>query len=337
MRSITILSSVLLGVASASAPAHADAPARLPGPPSMSVVWGDLSSPPVANGASVEFGRVEVGRPDGRGISIGNGPNSQALQVQYVTLTGDADIAWQSGPEIFPPTFPLTVPSNSSRTVAALMCLATIAGDHEASVTIISNDLATPVFTLNVRCHVDAALVPGPPSMSVVWGDSSSPPLVSGALVDFGRVVVGTPAGRGISIGNGPNSEPLHVQSVTLTGDPEIAWQSGPVYMHPTFPLTVPSNFAENVVLMCMATTVGAHEATVTIASDDTDYSTFVLRVVCDVEARSGVGSSGGGSLPAADLPESGSPADQTALLAGLALMVGLALRRLVRRPTTPA
>lgn len=307
---VLLVSALLASTAQAGAAAHLEVTA---------------GGSPVSDGATATIATATVGNGTDIAVLIANTAGAGDLIVTSLALTSPGGIGWHIDPAIIQPTLPTTDPGGSGYYVYP-RCLATTAGDFTGTLVITSNDPTNPSFTLHLQCHVDAAPPIGPPSMGVQWG--SSPDLANGATVDFGTVVRGAAAAYGVVVRNHAHSDPLHVASVTVVGDAEIAWQVDPVVVWPAFPLTIPANVGNTFPLLCNATTLGLHQATVTIVSDDPQDSTFVLHVTCNVLAQ---------APNTDDLPPTGAGATSTAELAGLLVMVGVALRLAGRRRRTTA
>lgn len=312
MRRIMMIISVLFGSTLLASPALAGAPAHL-----LVTVGGT----PVADGATSATDATTVGAGLSFAVNISDQAGAGDLVVTALTLTSPGGIGWHIDPVITQPTLPTTNPGGSGYSVYP-RCLAETVGDFTGTLVISSNDPTNPTFTIHLRCHVDAAVSVSPPSLVVTYLAVVTVP--NHSTLPFGaQVPVGESRDITVGLGNGFISEPLHVESVSLVGDPEITL----VGASDTLPATVEAEASVTLVLRCSQTSLKVAFATLTVVSDDPDDNPFVVRFQCSSF-----------NLPDESetpdpvvLPDTGSSSPSLAVSAAASLALGLGLRRLSR------
>jgi uncharacterized delta-60 repeat protein len=213
-----------------------------------------------------------------------------------------------------PGDFNLTQPSltsldpGESTTFTVLFTPAAL-GSRTATVTVASNDLATPSYTFLISGEgvilPDIAISGGTPAQAIPDGDTFPD---SADKTDFGLLLINTALTQTFTITNSGDA-PLNLASIT-SSNPSRFSSSAPVLT-----TLAPSSTTTFTVTFLAPATPGYHTATITVASDDPDAEasyTFTVEAQAAPANLTATGP-GGGTIGITNGATSTTPANGTA------------------------
>jgi uncharacterized repeat protein (TIGR01451 family)/CSLREA domain-containing protein len=225
-------------------------------------------------GDTVPIGTTPVGSPITVNLRINNIGN-QNLNISSVSVTGDFSIVTP----IAPPAFSIGG-SGFDFEPLTIQCSATTAGLQTGVVTIASNDANEPSYTFNVTCNVTATA----PNIRI-FGNSTlitngdvTPDLAD--HTQFVTTVVGVAVTRTYTIENNGTAN-LVINGATISNDPNpFTFVSTPALA------TIAPGDTLNFTVQCMSMTAGSYVETLTILSNDPDFSdaTYSFNLGCQVD-----------------------------------------------------
>lgn len=169
-----------------------------------------------------------------------NNTGGATLSISAINHSGSADFAVQS-----PSSFPVTVPAggNTSITIRYSPNLITA---QNASFAVLSNDPATPSTNITVQGQG------AKPDINVVTPDG----------LDFGYVLVSSPATPLTLRIENLGSAALNISGISPAGSAEITWTA------PTFPVVIPASSFQEFEINFTPLATSSYSKTFTIASD---------------------------------------------------------------------
>jgi hypothetical protein len=228
---------------------------------SILILDGDATPSTTDN---TDFGVVNTGTTLTKTFSIeNNGPG--ALKVTGFSITG---VNASSFSLVSPPSAPFNIAAGGSQSIT-IQFAPTVDSVRNATLNIMSNDLDEGIYDIAIKGQG------GSPEINV-QGNSIS--IADGDVTpgtanntDFGSVPVNSNTTKTFIIQN-TNVGTLTITGITMSGANNAEFTLSGA---PSFPLTIPANSTQSITVKFTPTAGGLRTATINIASNDADESTY--------------------------------------------------------------